>query len=62
MVLARRFRSTTSAPSPITKDGNKYTLLVADRFSRRVAMYAVRAAQFTVVGTADILVHDFIPK
>ena len=49
-------------PLPVTKNGNKYILLVTDRFSRRAAMYGITAAQFTAVGTADILVNDFIPK
>ena len=49
-------------PLPTTSDGNKHILLITDRFSRRASMYAVCAAQFTAVGTADILVNDYIPK
>ena len=49
-------------PLPTTSDGNKYILLITDRFSRRASMYAVCAAQFTAVGTADIVVNDYIPK
>lgn len=49
-------------PLPTTSDGNKHILLITDRFSRRASMYAVCAAKFTAVGTADILVNDYIPK
>ena len=37
-------------------------LLFTDRFSRRAAMHAVTAAEFSAASTADILVNDYIPK
>ncbi len=49
-------------PLPLTDNGCKYILLITDRFSRRAAMYAVSAAEYTAEGTADILVNDYIPK
>lgn len=47
-------------PLPTTSDGNKRILLIMDRFSRRASMYAVCAANFTVLGTVDILGNDYI--
>ena len=48
-------------PLPITPKGISYILLFTDRFSRRADMYAVSAAEFTIEGTADILVNKYIP-
>ena len=48
-------------PLPTTSDGRKHILLITDRFSRRAAMYAVTATEFSAAGTADILVNDCIP-
>ena len=36
---------------PITSNGCKHILLITDRFSRRAAMYAVTAAEFSAAGT-----------
>ena len=49
-------------PLPITARGNSYILLFTDRFSRRADMFAVTTAEFTVEGTANILVNRFIPR
>ena len=49
-------------PLPVASRGNSYILLFTDRFSRRAAMYAVSAAEFTAEGTADILVNRCIPR
>ena len=46
-------------PLPITARGNSYILLFKDRFSRRADMFAVTTAEFTVEGTANILVSRF---
>eukprot|EP00752_Nemacystus_decipiens_P004782 g4353.t1 len=48
-------------PLPLTPRGNRYILLFTDRFSRRADMFPVTQAQFTAEGTADILVHQYIP-
>eukprot|EP00752_Nemacystus_decipiens_P016839 g15071.t1 len=48
-------------PLPLTPRGNRYILLFTDRFSRRADMFPVTPAQFTAEGTADILVHRYIP-
>ena len=48
-------------PLPTTARGNSYILLFTYRFSRRVDMFAVTAAEFTAEGTANILVDRFIP-
>ena len=48
-------------PLPITAGGNSYIFLFTDRFSRLVDMFAVTAVEFTAEGTANILVHRFIP-
>ena len=48
-------------PLPITARGNLYILLFTDRFSRRAGMFAVTTAEFTVKGTANILMNRFIP-
>lgn len=47
-------------PLPLASDGNERTLLIADRFNRRVSMSAVGAAKLSTVGTADFLVNDYI--
>lgn len=50
-------------PLPTTSDRNEHILLITDCFiSRRASMYAVCIAQFTALGTADILVNDCIPN
>ena len=48
-------------PLPVTPRGNTYTLLFTDRFSRRVDIFPVTAAEFTAEGTANILVNQYIP-
>ena len=48
-------------PLPVTPRGNTYILLFTDRFSRRVDMFPVTAAEFTAEGTAHILVNQYIP-
>ena len=47
-------------PLPLTYRGNVHILLFTDRFGRRADMFAVSAAQFTAVRTADILLNDYI--
>ena len=49
-------------PLPTTSNGCKHILLITDRFSCRASMYAVTASEFTVAGTADILVNDYIQQ
>lgn len=49
-------------PLPVMGRGNRYVLLVTDLFSHEAAMYVVTNAQFIAVGTADIVVNEFIPK
>lgn len=44
-----------------TSDGNKHIMLIMDRFSRRASMCAVCAAKYIFLGTAGILVSDYIP-
>ena len=46
-------------PLPTTSSGNKYILLITDRFSRRSAMYSVSASEFSALGTANSLVNDY---
>ena len=48
-------------PLPFTPRGNTYILLFTDHFSRRADMFPVTAAAFTVEGTANILVNQYIP-
>ena len=48
-------------PLPVTPRGNTYILLITDRFSRRVNMFPVTAAELTAEGTANILVNKCIP-
>ena len=48
-------------PLSLTPRGSSYILLFTDRFCCRAEMYAVAAAQFIAVGTADILIDKFIP-
>ena len=43
-------------PLPLTESGNKYILLLTDRFSRHAVMYAVSESNDTAEGTANILV------
>lgn len=47
-------------PLPTTPHGNIYILVFADRFSRRVDLYAAHTDQFTAKGTADIFVDLYI--
>ena len=48
-------------PLPLTPRRNVHILLLTDRFSRRVDMFAVSAENFTAAGTADILLKEYIP-
>ena len=48
-------------PLPVTRRGNTYILLITARFRRRTDMFAITAAEFTVEGTANILVNRYIP-
>ena len=48
-------------PLPVTPRGNTYILLFTDRFSRRVDMFPVTAAEFIPEDTANILVNQYIP-
>ena len=49
-------------PLPITRNGNKQTLLYTDRFSRPIAAsYAVTQDERTAEGTARIFVEQYIP-
>ena len=48
-------------PLPITRNGNKHILLYTDRFSRRIAAYAVTQDERTAEGTARIFVEQYIP-
>ena len=41
-------------PLPTTERGHQHILLFTDRFSRRAAMFATTAAEFTAVGVARI--------
>ena len=47
-------------PLPVTALGSAYILLFTDRFSRHASMHAVTAAEFTAVGTARILVDQYM--
>ena len=47
-------------PNPVTPRGNTYILLFTYRFSRRADMFPVTAAEFTVEGTANILVNQYM--
>ena len=47
-------------PLPVTPRGNTYILFLTDRFSRRVDMFAVTAAEFAAEGTANILINRYI--
>ena len=46
-------------PLPVTPRGNSYILLITARFSRRVDMFPVTAAEFTAEGTTNILVQNY---
>ena len=48
-------------PLPVTPRGNTYIFLITHRFSRRADTFPVTAAEFTAVGTANILVNKYIP-
>ena len=48
-------------PLPVTPRGNTYILPFTGRFSRRVYIFPVTAAEFTAEGPADILVNQYIP-
>ena len=47
-------------PLPITRKGNKHTLLYTDRFSRHIAAYSVTQDERTAEGTARIFVEQYI--
>ena len=48
-------------PLPITRNGNKHTLLYTDRFSRHIAAHTVTQGERTAEGTARIFVEQYIP-
>ena len=47
-------------PLPVTQRGNTYILVFTDRFSRQTDMHPVTAAEFTMEGTINILVNQYI--
>ena len=49
-------------PLPVTPRGDAYILMFTDRLRRRADMFPAIAAEFTVKGTANVLVTQHIPS